>query len=393
MRGPDGNGGGTGPRGPEEPESSAPEPRPGPEGRPEAEEHLEALRRQALREGQVEPRGGGVGDVDVLGGPLPPGRAADAETPDSRDLAGTSAGPTTGRVARRGRELPGYYGMPVVKPPVWTWEVPLYFFVGGLSGMSAVIGAASLALDDDEELARAALWIAAAGTPVSTGLLIADLGRPARFLNMLRVFKWRSPMSVGAWVLVAFGACVVPAAALAEPRLKALPRGAPASLRRAALAATATGSAGLGAVLATYTGVLIGATAIPAWLTHRRLLPVHFGTAGLGSAAALLELLGLGRPALHALGFLTAAAETGVAAATEVARKGAADRAVREGRSGTLLRAAGLLAGPVALGLRAFGFRRLAGASFLAGALASRYGWMEAGRASGKDPDATLSSG
>jgi len=105
---------------------------------------------------------------------------------------------------------PGYYGQPVVKPPVWTWEIPLYFFMGGLAGMSAVIASGAV-IFHQVDLARAAMWIAAiAGAVLSPVLLIMDLGRPRLFLNMLRVFKHRSAMSMGAWILSAFGACAVP---------------------------------------------------------------------------------------------------------------------------------------------------------------------------------------
>ena len=94
-----------------------------------------------------------------------------------------------------------YRDAPLVKPPVWTWEVPLYFFVGGVAGVAAVIGAAAtFAAGDTGTLGRDAKCIAAIGAVISPLLLISDLGRPARFLNMLRVFKLRSPMSVGAWM-------------------------------------------------------------------------------------------------------------------------------------------------------------------------------------------------
>ena len=86
----------------------------------------------------------------------------------------------------------GYYNMPIVKPPVWTWEVPLYFFIGGLAGMSAVVGLAAWFVHE-LSVARAAMAIAVfGGCIISPILLVMDLGRPTRFLNMLRVFKWQS---------------------------------------------------------------------------------------------------------------------------------------------------------------------------------------------------------
>src|SRR6476620_6414101 len=97
-----------------------------------------------------------------------------------------------------------YYGLPLLKPPVWTWEIPAYFFVGGAAGAAAVVGAVARASGANSTLVRDARWIAAVGGAASPVLLISDLGRPERFLNMLRVFKLQSPMSVGAWTLVAF---------------------------------------------------------------------------------------------------------------------------------------------------------------------------------------------
>jgi hypothetical protein len=138
-----------------------------------SEKRLEELREQAWKEGVVPGKG-----VDVAGGPIP--------------------------------RKPGYYGQPVVKPPVWTWEIPLYFFFGGMAGMSAVIASGAV-LFHHVDVARAAMWLASiAGAVLSPILLIMDLGRPRLFLNMLRVFKHRSAMSMGAWILSAFGACAVP---------------------------------------------------------------------------------------------------------------------------------------------------------------------------------------
>ncbi|MFN2420610.1 MAG: NrfD/PsrC family molybdoenzyme membrane anchor subunit [Gemmatimonadota bacterium] len=312
----------------------------------------------------------------------------------------------TGRVTAPGARieggpLPGYYGRPVVKPPVWTWEVPLYFFVGGLAGMASVLALAATIADLDAalegageigRLVRAARWLAAAGAAVAPILLILDLGRPARFLNMLRVFKWRSPMSVGAWVLAAYGgaAWIAAVAPWAIDRWGAGPLPVVA-WEGIALAATA-GAGLLGAALATYTGVLLGATAIPAWFAHHKGLPVHFGVAGLGSAAAALELLGFRVAPLHAIGLAAAAIETGFGAWIELHRHGPVDRALREGPSGLLLRGAGFLAGPTALALRLVGLVPWAAGAFLVGALLSRYGWVAAGHASGRDPEATFAA-
>src|SRR5262245_54338563 len=174
-----------------------------------------------------------------------------------------------------------YYDVPLLKPPVWTWEVPVYMFVGGAAGGAAIIGSIAAWTGRDGSLSRDAKWIAAAGGPLSAALLTADLGRPERFINMLRVFKPQSAMSVGSWTLTAFSAtstaALVPwCASVAMPA-----------------------SAALGAGMITYTGVLIGATAIPVWHESVRLLPVHFAASGLASAAAILTLMGHDEPALN----------------------------------------------------------------------------------------------
>src|SRR6266699_4597842 len=322
---------------------------------PASEKRLEQLREKAWQEGVVTGRG-----VDVAGGPIP--------------------------------RKPGYYGEPVVKPPVWTWEIPLYFFFGGLAGMSAVIALAAL-LFHHVDLERAAVWLAAiAGAILSPVLLIMDLGRPHLFLNMLRVFKPQSAMSMGAWILSAFGACAVPGLIALELHAHHIFPGTLDQLLRIAAGLFIFGSAVFGTLLATYTGVLIGATAIPAWFLHRSLLPIHFGTAGLGCAAALLELLGHRIAALNFLGFYAAGVETALLIWLSVDKHGAADRAIHEHRSGWLIRIGEVLNGPLALILRFFGLVPLAAISFLIGTLVSRFGWIAVGRVSGSDPEAVFAA-
>src|SRR5207248_1692869 len=107
---------------------------------------------------------------------------------------------------------PSYYGRPIVKEPVWKTEIPTYFFTGGLAGTSASLALAAR-LAGNDTLARRALWVNAAAITVSPLLLIKDLGRPLRFLNMLRVFKVTSPMSVGTWIVSFSGTATGTAAA------------------------------------------------------------------------------------------------------------------------------------------------------------------------------------
>jgi len=248
-----------------------------------------------------------------------------------------------------------YYDLPILKPPVWTWEVPAYFFVGGAAGASAVIALAAQLTGGDRKLVREARWIAAGGAALSAPLLVADLGRPERFLNMLRVFKPKSPMSVGAWTLAVFGGASTGAAIL-EGRLGDL---------------AAAVSAASGLVMSTYTGVLLGATAIPVWAQHKKTLPIVFGASALASAVALLELRGHDEPALNALGFAAAVAEAALAHRTK--RLGAAE--ILSGLVPAALRLASL---------KSKRFRRVAAGAALLGSLLTRLAWVEAGRASAR---------
>jgi hypothetical protein len=209
---------------------------------------------------------------------------------------------------------------------------------------------------------------------------------------MLRVFKHRSAMSMGAWILSAFGACAVPGLIALELRTHHLFTGTFDQLLHVAAGIFIFSSAIFGTLLATYTGVLIGATAIPAWFLHRTLLPIHFGTAGLGSAAGLLELLGHRIPALNFLGFYAATVETVLLIWLSLAKHGAADRAIHEHGSGWLVRIGEILNGPLALVLRFLGLVPFAALAFLIGALISRIGWIAVGKASGADPEAVFAA-
>jgi hypothetical protein len=321
-----------------------------------SESRLDTLREEARRTGRVAGAGG-----PIVGGPIP--RAADP--------------------------VVGYYGQPVVKSPVWIWQIGVYFFLGGMAGMAGVIALAAFLTGWPIEVVRAALGLSALGAVISPALLIADLGRPRRFLNMLRVFKWRSPMSMGVWILVLFSSCAVPAFLLAEFLIS---EGGLEHFERAVLLLLMLGTALFGLLLATYTGVLLGATAVPAWFTHHRLLPFHFGIAALGSAAAMLELLGFRMGALNVIGLTVAGVETGVGAWFEMSRKGPAGRALHQGTPGLLLRIAVFAMGPVALVTRLLGWVPAAALCFLLGAIASRYGWLGAGYYSALDPEETFAA-
>ncbi len=317
----------------------------------------------------------------------PKQRATEERLQEIRRAAAESSVPpgTTNPLQIQGRD--SYYGLPALKPPVWTWEIPLYFFIGGIAGVSSCLAFLAHLFRADPAMIGLLLRIGLAGAAICPALLIADLGRPLRFLNMLRVFKLRSPMSMGVWILVAFSGCAFLAVVSNEVDLRGY--GSPMVT---ALGWTGEVSGAMtGLLLASYTGVLLGATAIPVWFTHRRFLPAHFLTSGLGGSSAILELCGFLIPATQLLGFITAGLQI-VFDALFVIRRPDVDAPLHEGRSGIAFRIAGLLEGPTALLVRIIwgslpGGRCVAAICFLAGSLLSRYAWVWAGRESAKRSD------
>lgn len=322
---------------------------------PESEQRLVQLRHEAQLHGQVSAAG-----VRVPGAPFP------IVSPEH-----------------------GYYGVPLLKQPQWTWQVPVYFFVGGAAASAAVIGAISKWTVNEPELTRDARYIAATGSAISGMLLIADLGRHTRFLNMLRVFKPQSVMSVGAWLLAAFGSFsgATAAAQFAHDRF-GLPTRILGNISEVFSCVAAL-------PFSNYTGVLIGATVIPVWNENIGTLPLHFGMSGLNSGVGILELMGHTNPALNVLGIGASALETYEGYHLERVRDPEVNRPLKRGFSGWITRAGGVLSGPVPLALRIAAefagsrnsqkLRRMAAMSSLAGSMLTRWGWFRAGFASAKD--------
>jgi hypothetical protein len=287
-----------------------------------------------------------------------------------------------------------YYGRPVIKAPVWKADVPAYLFLGGLAAGSSLLGAGG-DLTGRPALAKAGRLSGLGGILVSFGLLVHDLGRPDRFLNMLRVAKPTSPMSVGTWILTAYGP------------LTGLAAGAhllPPPLRRSALGRLVAGfgrPAGLGAaavapLVASYTAVLIADTAVPSWHEAHPELPFVF----VGSAAAAAGGLAMVTVPTSQAGPARRTAVLGAALDLAAAqrmesRMGLVGEPFSQGRAGTLLRTAKALtaSGAVVGGL--FGRRSraasaLAGAALVAGSACTRFGIFAAGVASAKDPKYTV---
>lgn len=281
-------------------------------------------------------------------------------------------------------EFTSYYGRPVIKAPVWKQpDVPLYLFVGGAAGVSALLaeGAAATGRPALERYGRLA---ASSGAVISTVALIHDLGKPSRFLNMLRVFKVTSPLSVGSFILAPFGA--LSTAAAASALTGRLPR-----LGRLA----GVGTAALGAPLATYTAALITNTAVPAWQEARREMPFVFAgsaaAAGGGLAIAFVPVAESGPARSMAVG----GAVLDVAALELMHRRlGMLAEPYDEGRPGLLLKSARALnlagAALAVVGRRSRAVSVLAGTALASASLMTRFGVFQAGLASAKDPKYTV---
>ena len=285
-----------------------------------------------------------------------------------------------GRRRRRDRglmvpeaEFRSYYGRPILKEPVWTWEVPWYFFTGGLAGASASLGLGAR-LAANHRLARSAWAVSGAAVTASVSLLVSDLGRPERFPYMLRMFKVTSPLSVGSWILAVIGPAA--AGAAVSDRLGIFPR-----LGRAAEAVAGL----LGPALATYTGTLVADTAVPVWHEAGRELPFVFA----GSAAVLSTPAADAGPARRLL-VAGAVLELGAAQAME-RRLGELGEPYHHGPAGRLARLAKACtatgAGLVALGGRRRRAVTAAGAALvLAGSACERWAVYKAGFQSARDP-------
>jgi hypothetical protein len=287
-----------------------------------------------------------------------------------------------------------YYGRPVLKPPVWEWKIPAYFFTGGLSAGSALL-AAGADLTGRPALRRAGRLGGFGALTVSMYLLVADLGRPDRFHHMLRVVKVSSPMSVGTWILVAYGPGSGLAAA-AELLPESRRRSAAGHLLGAAARPAGLAAAAVAPGLASYTAALLAQTAVPAWHDRRRELPFVFT----GSAAASGGGLGMLAAPVAEAGPARRLAAAGAAAELAASwlidqRPGTVTGAWTTGRPARLRRLAEYLT--LGGGITAVTAARrsriaaaAAGLALLGASVLQRFGVFEAGVQSAKDPKYTV---
>ncbi|MEV7265981.1 NrfD/PsrC family molybdoenzyme membrane anchor subunit [Micromonospora aurantiaca] len=293
-------------------------------------------------------------------------------------------------------EFTSYYGRPILKPPVWRWDIAAYLFTGGLAAGSSLLAAGGQ-LTGRPALRRAGRVTALAAVGASTYFLVNDLGRPSRFHHMLRVAKVTSPMSVGTWILSVFGpAAGVAAIAEAAPLLPE--RGVLGLGRR--LLPPAGHAAGLVAAvtapaLATYTGVLLADTAVPSWHEAYPELPAIFAGSALASGAGVGLVAAPGAQAGPARRLAVAGAAMELWGSHRVEnRLGLLSEPYTQGTPGKLLRAGRALtaAGVVGalLGRRSRVLSVLSGGALIAASVCTRFGIFHGGVASARDPRYTV---
>ncbi|MCW2692076.1 MAG: polysulfide reductase [Mycobacterium sp.] len=319
----------------------------------------------------------------------------------SGEPAGQAGGGSPGRRRkRRGRdehqmvpdvEFTSYYGRPILKASPWEKDIPAYLLLGGLAAGSSLL-AAGADLSDRPALRRTGRIGAMVAILSSFAALVHDLGRPERFYNMLRVAKPTSPMSVGTWILTAYGplAGLAGAAELqgllpgrlrwARPLLSSGAR--PAGLLAAAVAPT----------VASYTAVLLSDTATPTWHDAHRQLPFVFvgsasaASGGLGMIGAPVDQAGPARRLAVGGALLELAVERQMETAMGVTAE-----PLHAGRAGALMRLSRTLTlagtvGALLLGRRSRLAAAASGAALMGGSACLRFGVFEAGQESARDP-------
>jgi hypothetical protein len=339
-------------------------------------------------------------EYDSLRPPEPAGRRR-----RRRDNGGNRANGQRPVGADGAREAPmvpeaqfsSYYGRPVVKPVPWGPEIAAYLFLGGLAGGSGVL-AAGAQLTGRTLLRRNARLTALASVGLGSVLLVRDLGRPERFVNMLRVIKLTSPMSLGSWILTAFstGAAVAGAAEIDQVTGERLPLGPLRPLLRFAAAPAGFEAAAFGPLLAVYTAVLLADTSTPTWNDAKDELPFVFVSSASLAASGLAMITTAPAQAgparrLAVLGVL------GDLTATRIMRRRmdpVAAEPLHDGRSGALLKLSEALAVAGGIGTVLGGRRRAvaaaSGLALLAASALTRFGVYEAGIRSAKDPRYTI---
>lgn len=294
-------------------------------------------------------------------------------------------------------EFSSYYGRPVVKPAPWEAEVGAYLFLGGVAGGSGLL-AAGAQLTGRDRLRRNTRLTALAAVLLSLVALVKDLGRPERFLNMLRTFKPTSPMNLGSWILSSFSAGISVAAACEVDRMtgERLPLGPLRPVLRAVEGPAGLGAAVLAPPLAAYTAVLLADTATPTWNAAHEDLPFVFVSSASLAASGLAMVTTPVAEAGPARAFAVLGVVGDLAATRLMERRmdPVAAEPLHHGNPGRMLRWSERLVIAGGLGAVLGGRNRaIAGVSGLALAAASaltRFGIFEAGLESARDPRYTI---
>lgn len=296
-------------------------------------------------------------------------------------------------------DFTSYYGRPIVKPAPWEDDVAAYLFLGGLSAGSALLAAGGQ-LTGNGILRRNCRYASLVAAGLGTVALIKDLGRPERFLNMLRTFKVTSPMSVGSWILVTFstGAGLATAGEVAR-----VVNWEPFGIRHLANFGGLLAGA-LAPALAAYTAVLLTNTATPTWFGARDYLPFVFtGSAAMaaGGLATVMTPTAHARPARN-LAMVGVAIELIASEVMEQSMDETEAEPLRTGEPGRLLGWSKTLAavGGATTAVAAFAAKRrwrsarliagLGGLSLVASSALNRFGVFRAGLESAKDPRYTV---
>jgi formate-dependent nitrite reductase membrane component NrfD len=330
-------------------------------------------------------------DIDLSLGELSGEAGRQKAAPVERTIASISG--VWERLPEPAPQDPTYYERPVLKAPVWKfYYIPAYYYVGGTAGAALALGAAAQ-LDGSEELnalVRRCHWIGIAGSSVGAILLIADLGRPSRFLAMLRVFRPTSAMNMGAWILAVAPSAAITAGLFARSSF---------GLLRSVGEAAGYSAGVFGMALATYTGVLVSESAIPFWQHSRRVLPVLFGASAAASAGSIFDLLFDDPRACRitrTYGIIGRVAELGAARMLEreVRAVPGVAKPIENGVTAVMWRGAEVLAAASLAALLLPGQSRrtriLAGVLGSAGSLLMRFAVHQCGVRSARDPRATF---
>jgi len=283
----------------------------------------------------------------------------------------------------------GYYGLPMLKRPLWGWEIALYFLSEGISSGCFVLGTMAEIFGDGRHkaLTRHAHYLSLATLIPCPPLLIADLGRPERFHHMLRVVKLKSPMSVGVWAMGGFSGPVALLALKQFARLEWMP-GRVLAIAGLPFALT----------MLAYPGVLLSTTSNPLW-ARTRYLGALLATSSMASATSALSIAAAldsesddgTREALHQIEGVAKAAES-VAIAAYIATTGEAARPLITGRYATMFRIGAFAAGIALPALMMFGRKKrgrnatmISGALSIAGAATLKWAIVHAGRDAAED--------